>query len=102
MRNPFALFPFLAAAQLPAPPGMPAVPPTDEITRTATVAGVIGAVVVLLREFLTWRRQMDGPPRGTWREPDSGNPPPRPLRLEIQSSDALAREPSRFDDHRSD
>lgn len=92
-----ALFPLLVASQLPATPGMPAMPPTDEVTRTATIAGVVGALIVLAREFITWRRQLqDSPPRDGWRNrPDSA-----PLRLEVAGS--IDREPSKLDDHRTD
>ena len=41
MRTNFALFPLLAMSQLPATSGIPAMPPTGEVTRTATIAGVI-------------------------------------------------------------
>jgi hypothetical protein len=98
-----ALFPLLAASQLPATSGVPDLPPTGDVTRTATLAGVIGALIVLGREYITWRRQVEnGPPRDSWR--DRTDAPP--LRLQLAGEEAeeqqSIREPSTRDDHRSD
>lgn len=102
MRTNFALFPFLAMSQLPAASGIPAVPPTGEVTRTATIAGVIGALIVLGREYITWRRQLvNGPRRDEPRDEEGSRSAATPLRLEL-AGDKPTRPSNYLDDNRTD